>query len=39
MKKYCGVVVLFNPDDDVRINIDSYLESVSKLYIIDNSKS
>ncbi|MEK3941948.1 glycosyltransferase [Paenibacillus sp. FSL L8-0323] len=38
MKKYCGVVVLFNPDDDVRLNIDSYLESVSKLYIIDNSK-
>ena len=32
-----GTVVLYNPTDDVLDNIASYLNQVSKLYVIDNS--
>ena len=35
--KLAGVVVLYNPDDKVRKNIDSYLGSLDKLYVVDNS--
>jgi rhamnosyltransferase len=34
-----GVVVLYNPNEKVVENINSYLTQVSHLYIIDNSKS
>lgn len=33
-----GVVVVFNPDDGVWRNIDSYARCVEKLYIVDNSE-
>lgn len=36
--KIAGVVVLYNPPKELKENIKSYLESVSKLYVIDNSK-
>ncbi len=36
--KYCGVVVLFNPEDDVLLNIASYQDSLSKIYVVDNSE-
>lgn len=35
--KLAGVVVLYNPTKDVVCNIDSYIDSVQKLYIVDNS--
>jgi len=37
MIKICGVVVLYNPNNKVIQNIQSYIEHVDKLYIIDNS--
>lgn len=37
MRKYSGVVVLYNPEDDVYKNIYSYIDDIDKLYIIDNS--
>jgi len=33
-----AVVVLFNPEVDVAVNITSYIDCVEKVYIIDNSK-
>jgi rhamnosyltransferase len=33
-----GVVVLYNPDDSVIENINSYIKHVEKLYAIDNSE-
>lgn len=35
--KLAGVVVLYNPSKDVKDNINSYLEFLDKLYVIDNS--
>ena len=35
--KLAGVVVLYNPSSKVRNNIDSYLDSLEKLYVVDNS--
>lgn len=37
MYSYCGVVVLYKPDKKVIQNIISYINSIDKLYIIDNS--
>lgn len=38
-KKFYGVVVLYNPNiQEVVSNIDSYIEILEKLYIIDNSE-
>ncbi len=37
-KDIAGVVVLFNPDENVLSNIKTYSESLDKLYIIDNSE-
>lgn len=37
--KIAGVVVLYNPKSNVIDNIKSYLSSLDKLYIIDNSES
>lgn len=34
----CGVVVLYNPSIDVIKNIESYINSLQHLYIVDNSK-
>lgn len=33
----CGAVVLYNPSNDVYENIVSYLDSVDRLYVLDNS--
>jgi len=38
MSKYAGVVVLYNPDIDIYNNINSYIDEVDILYIIDNSE-
>lgn len=35
--KFAGVVVLYNPDEEVNKNISSYLNAIEKLYVIDNS--
>lgn len=35
--KLAGVVVLYNPEDDVKDNIKTYIEKVDKLYVVDNS--
>lgn len=38
MLKIAGVVVLYNPDDNVGKNIASYLNNIDRLYVIDNSR-
>jgi rhamnosyltransferase len=35
--KIAGVVILYNPDDNVISNISSYIDEIDKLYIFDNS--
>jgi len=35
--KFAGVVVLYNPDDNVSNNINTYLKKIDKLYVVDNS--
>lgn len=35
--KLAGVVVLYNPEDDVKDNIKTYIEKIEKLYVVDNS--
>lgn len=37
MRKYAGVVVLYQPKDNVWENIQSYLEEIELLYVMDNS--
>lgn len=37
--KYAGVVVLYNPDIDVKDNINTYINFIDKLFVIDNSNS
>ncbi len=37
--KIAGVVVLFNPDESVLNNINSYIQHTERLYIIDNSEN
>lgn len=37
MFKYAGVVVLYNPDIDVKDNINTYINFIDKLFVIDNS--
>lgn len=37
MKKIAATVVLYNPDNNVSKNIESYLSLVDKLYVVDNS--
>jgi len=34
-----GVIVLYNPDGSVINNIVSYIDSLSHLYVIDNSEN
>ena len=36
--KLAGVVVLYEPDDSLLNNINSYIKYLDKLYVIDNSK-
>ena len=38
MNRYCGLVVWYNPEEDVFDNINSYVDDVELIYIIDNSK-
>lgn len=35
--KYQGVVVLFKPDKDMFDNINSYIDELDKLYVVDNT--
>ena len=35
--KVAGVVVLYNPDDSVLNNIETYIELLDELYVIDNT--
>ena len=35
--KICGVVVLYNPDDDINNKIKSYINIIDKLFVVDNS--
>lgn len=37
MIKLAGIVTLYNPDKEVKKNIESYLDSIDKLYVIDNT--
>ncbi|MDD2358072.1 MAG: glycosyltransferase family 2 protein [Thiovulaceae bacterium] len=34
-----GVLVLYHPDNNILLNIKSYIDSVDKLYVIDNSEN
>lgn len=34
----CGVTVLYNPTEEVFENINSYLNGLNKLYLVDNSE-
>lgn len=34
-----GVVVLYNPDESILKNIESYVNEINKLYIVDNSEN
>lgn len=34
-----GTVVLYHPDDSVRKNIDSYINYVDRLYVVDNTEN
>ncbi len=38
-KKVCGVVILYNPNYEVIENINTYLNQVDLLYVIDNSEN
>ena len=35
---YAGVVVAYNPDKEILDNINSYIDDVDKLYVVDNSE-
>jgi rhamnosyltransferase len=37
--KISGIVVWYNPDKECIANIETYIDSVEKLYIVDNSKN
>ena len=36
--RFAGVVVIYNPDKSVLKNIDSYIDGIEKLYVVDNSE-
>ncbi|WP_332737679.1 glycosyltransferase [Flavihumibacter sp.] len=38
MAKIAGIVILYNPDEEVVQNIQTYSSHINKLYIADNSK-
>lgn len=38
MEKIAAVVVWYNPDLKIKMNIESYISDIDKLYIIDNSE-
>ena len=37
--KFCGVVVLYNPKNDIIDNIHSYIDYLDELYVCDNSEN
>lgn len=37
--KIVGVVVLYNPDESIIKNINSYINDIEKLYLVDNSEN
>ena len=36
--RYAGVIVLYNPDNEIYDNIQSYIDEVEKLYVVDNTE-
>ena len=38
MSRVAGIVVIYNPEDDIIHNIESYIQQVDQLYLIDNSE-
>ncbi|WP_455755653.1 glycosyltransferase [Sulfurimonas sp.] len=34
----CGTIVLYNPTDEIFLNIDSYINAIDKLIVVDNSE-
>ncbi|MHB8208270.1 glycosyltransferase, partial [Mucilaginibacter sp.] len=38
MKNVCGVTVLYNADNTVIANIESYINDLDQLYVVDNSE-
>ncbi len=36
--KLCATIVLYNPDEDIFHNIDSYIDGIDKLIVVDNSE-
>jgi len=38
MKNVCGVTVLYNADNTVIANIESYIHDLDQLYVVDNSE-
>jgi len=38
MNKIAGTVILYHPDQNVLTNINSYIDQVDRLYVIDNSE-
>ena len=38
MKNVCGVTVLYNADNKVIANIESYIHDLDQLYVVDNSE-
>lgn len=39
LDKICATVILYNPDNSIIDNINSYINDVSKLFIVDNSET
>ncbi|MCH5717221.1 glycosyltransferase family protein [Niabella hibiscisoli] len=38
MEKVFGVVILYNPADDIKQHIQTYLDKVDRLFVFDNSE-
>lgn len=35
--RFAATVILYNPDEDVLENIETYCECMEKIYVVDNS--
>jgi len=38
LDKICATVILYNPDESILTNINTYINNVSKLFVVDNSE-
>ncbi len=34
----CATIILYNPTDDIFVNIDTYINNIDKLFVVDNSE-